>query len=205
MPVVLRRVLVLTTLFALSLLAMPALAQTGPYPLSGSITCDRSVTSPGSAVVCTADGFKPASVVDVVASGQTVDRAGTVSFAAGTWEFTTTVTADAIGTATATIQVPSDAVGPVSVTFSGTAPNNTDRTLRSIGAFTVVATTAGGGVTGGDVDGAADGGDVTDNGVVGGVLSSTGGPFVLGGIAVLALMAIGSLLLLVGRKNRVRV
>ena len=197
-----RRVLVsAVAALVLAVMAVPASAQTGPYPLSGAIQCDRSVTSPGTAVVCTGDGFAPDGRVDVVATGSTVDRAGTASFAAGTWEYTTTVTADEVGLATATIQVPSDAVGPASVSFTGLAPNGTDRTLRAIGAFTVVAPVAADGLLDGGV--ADDGGDAAADG--GGLLSNTGAPFVLGGIAVAVLFVLGALLLMLGGRRRIRV
>lgn len=189
----------------LMMLAGPALAQ-DLYPLSGAITCDRSVVSPGASVICAANGFDPDSSVDVDATGATTDRAGSLSGrAASTWSFSTTVTADGSGLATATIQVPSDAVGPVTVSFTGIAPDLTPRTLRAIGAFTVVAAPT---PSEGD-DGAAPGGSdapvdgsTGESAAGGGVLSSTGAPLLLGGAAVLVLLAIGAVLVNVGRRHR---
>lgn len=196
-----RLTLTILAAFLVALMAVPASAQ-APYPLSGALTCDRSVTPPGSTVRCQADGFAAQSAVDVVATGGTADLAGESSFAAGTWEFVTTVIADATGVATAFIQVPSDAVGPASVSFTGIAPDSSTRTLRSVGAFTVVAAPAGAG----DVDGAAGvGGDAAggvDTSAGGGVLSNTGAPVLMGSIAAIVLLLGGASLVLVGRRRR---
>lgn len=198
----------LAVLLCLGVLAGPAAAQE-LYPLSGAITCNKSVVSPGDSVRCAADGYEAGSTVDVTATGSTTDRAGsgTVDRAASTWEFTTTVVADAAGVATATIQVPSDAVGPVSVSFSGTAPDGTPRTLRSIGAFTVVANPGSlsgdddPAPVGDDADGAVTGDDDTSSSG-GGVLSNTGAPLVMGAVAVAVLLAIGTVLVTLGRRRR---
>lgn len=192
--------LLLMTAFVVVAVAVPASAQ-APYPLSGALTCDRSVTSPGSTVRCQADGFAINSTVDVVATGGTADLAGQAAFAAGTWEFVTTVRADVTGIATAFIQVPSDAVGPASVAFTGVAPDQSVRTLRSVGAFTVVAAPAGAG----DVDGAAGGdtgGAVDGAGSGGGVLSNTGAPLLMGSLAAVILMFAGTTLVLISKRRR---